>query len=68
MNKFSKSTHKELIEYMEKHRANLSIILPYDELLRRVGTFCDSCMEKNCSVSSDGTCSMIRKYLKTIEK
>ena len=29
--------------------------------------FCASCKESNCCVSGDGTCAMIRKYLKADE-
>ena len=28
--------------------------------------FCENCKEKDCLVSLDGTCAMIRKYLKCI--
>jgi hypothetical protein len=27
--------------------------------------FCENCKETDCSVSNDGTCKMIREYLKT---
>ncbi len=26
--------------------------------------FCENCKEEHCTVSTDGTCEMIRKYLK----
>lgn len=32
------------------------------ERLQNKNTFCIDCKEKNCLVSFDGTCAMIRKY------
>lgn len=29
--------------------------------------FCESCKEKDCCVSLDGTCAMIREYLKAVK-
>jgi len=39
-------------------RETIRINLPKDN------PFCNNCKEKHCCVSLDGTCSMIRVYLK----
>lgn len=31
----------------------------------KINPFCSNCKESNCCVSLDGTCAMIREYLKT---
>ena len=32
--------------------------------MRQDNPFCNNCKEKDCFVSLDGTCAMIRRYLK----
>jgi hypothetical protein len=29
--------------------------------------FCDNCKEQDCEVSLDGTCAMVRRYLKSVK-
>ena len=37
------------------------------EAMEKGSPFCEHCKEDNCAVSNDGTCGLIRRYLKAVK-